>query len=103
MNPRLTLSLSRACATGAAAILVFDVLDSIYLFFAASRTWDLAGGRTVSLNFLKGFTLYVTPTEYWLFVGSMACAGALLIAALLLYARLKRVATGVTDVSSGRR
>ncbi|HJU07259.1 MAG TPA: hypothetical protein VJ727_02115 [Rhodanobacteraceae bacterium] len=57
MNPRLTLSLGKACVAGAAVVFAIGVLEAIFLSIVGSRTWDLAGGRTVSLNFLKGFAL----------------------------------------------
>lgn len=75
MSPRITLSPGKICAVAAAAIFVFDVLDSISQLFTASRTWDFAGRRTAPLNSLRGFTLYVTPKQYWVFVGSMGTAG----------------------------
>ncbi len=97
MNPRFTLSLGKACVAGAAVVFAIGVLEAIFLSIVGSRTWDLAGGRTVSLNFLKGFALYVTPGEYWLFIGTLGIAAVLFLLGVLCYARVRREA-GVTEV-----
>jgi ectoine hydroxylase-related dioxygenase (phytanoyl-CoA dioxygenase family) len=101
MNPRLALSLGKACVAGAAAVFAFDVLDSIFLFIVGSHTLDFAGGKTKSLNFLKGFTLYVTPGQYWLFVGTLALAAILFLLGVLCYTRVRRAARGVTEMRDG--
>ena len=98
MNPRLTLALGKACVAGAAAVFVAGVLEAIVLSVVGSRSWDLASGRTVSLNFLKGFALYVTPGEYLLFIGTLALAAVLFVLGVLAFARVRRAATGVKEV-----
>ena len=98
MNPRLTLSLGKACVAGAAVVFVIGVLEALVLSVIGSRSWDLASGRTVSLNFLKGFALYVTPGEYWLFIGTLGIAVVLFLLGVLCYARVRRAASGVTEV-----
>ena len=102
MNPRFTLALGKICVAGAAVVFAFDVLDSIYLFIVGSHTLDFAGGRTTSLNFLKGFTLYVTPGQHAVFIGTLALAAVLFLLGVLCYARVRRAAGGVTEVRDGQ-
>ena len=97
MNPRLTLSLGKACVAGAAVVFVLGVLEAIFLAIVGSHTWDFAGGRVVPLNFLKGFTLYVTPGQHALFIGTLGLAAVLFLLGLFCYARVRRAATGVVE------
>jgi hypothetical protein len=103
MNPRLTLSLGKGCVAGAAMVFVIGVVEAIFLSVVGSRTWDLASGRTVSLNFLKGFALYVTSGEYWTFIGTLALAAVLFLAGIYCYARVRRAAGRVTEIREERR
>ncbi|HWG11201.1 MAG TPA: hypothetical protein VN693_06850 [Rhodanobacteraceae bacterium] len=96
------LSLGKVCVAGAAAVFALGVCEAAVLAVIGSRSRDVAGGRTASLNFLKGFTLYVTPGEYWLFIGTLALAGILFLLGLLCYTRVRRAAAGVTEVRDGR-
>ena len=98
MNPRFILLLGKACVAGAAVVFIIGILEAIFLSIVGSRSWDPVHGHTTSLNFLKGFTLYVTPGEYWMFIGTLALAAILFLLGLLCYTRLRRVATGVTEV-----
>lgn len=97
MNPRLVLSLGKVCVAGAAVVFALGVCEAAVLAVIGSRSRDAAGGHTVSLNFLKGFTLYVTPGEYWWFIGTLALAGILFLLGLLCYTRVRRAATEVRD------
>ena len=98
MNARLTLVLGKACVAGAAVVFGIGILEAIFLSIVGSRSWDLASGHTASLNFLKGFALYVTPGEYWMFIGTLALAAVLFLLGVLAFARVRRAAGGVMEV-----
>ena len=98
MNPRLTLALGKVCVAGAAVVFGIGILEAIFLSIVGSRSWDLASGHTVSLNFLKGFALYVTPGEYWMFIGTLCIAAVLFLLGVLAFARVRRAASTVTEV-----
>ena len=98
MNPRLILSLGKACVAGAALVFIIAILEAIFLSIAGSRSWDPVRGHTASLNFLKGFTLYVSSGEYWMFIGTLALAAILFLLGLLCYTRVRRAAAAVTEV-----
>ena len=101
MTARHYLLLSKACVGAAAVVFAFDVLDSVYLAIAGSRSWDPADGRTASLNFLKGFTLYVTPGADGGCVVARFCAGLLFLLGAFCYARLRRAASDVVEQRGG--
>lgn len=96
MTARTTMLLSKTCVALAAIVFACDVLFSLFLFVAASRTSDPASGHTVPLNFYRGFVLYLSPLQYGVFVGSLACAGVLFLLGVFFYTRLKRAADGET-------
>ncbi|MEO6968089.1 MAG: hypothetical protein ABI132_06500 [Rhodanobacteraceae bacterium] len=84
--------LSKTCVVLAAIVFAFDVLFSLFLFVAASRTSDVASGHTVPLNFYRGFVLYLSPLEYGIFVGSLVTAGVLFLLGVFVYTRVTRAA-----------